>query len=564
MRAALRRRPSALGRVAAWSVVETAPAFLIGHAVAGAIDQGFLAGKPMTGLGWLAVLGAAWLAAALAARQVILAVADIAEPFRDDLLHRVVDGVLGEATRAFHGPPPDSAALARATLQVELARDAFAALVTVLRGFAFTLVSAGAGLVTLAPSLAPAVLLPFATGVAVFALSLPALARRQARYLLADEASAETITSLCHGLRDITACGAESAMEAEADRRIGAQAEAAQGVARVLAARTAALAVGAWLPVVLVLAVARDVEAGVVVGALAYLTQSLAPALGGLMEGVGVSGVRLHAALGRITHSPPPLPSSPPPASSHPASSHPAPPSPLPLSGRAPEGVELALRGVTFAYGPHAEPVIRDLTLDLPEGEHLAVVGPSGTGKSTLAALIAGLLTPGEGTVELGGTPAGQVHPRHRVLIPQEAYVFSASLEDNLTYLAPDATPQEIRHALAELGAPGLPHADLDPRAMSAGERQLVALARAYLSPARLVILDEACCHLDQAAEARVEAAFAQRGGTLVVIAHRISSARRADRVLLLDGGAWIGRHEELVRSAAGYAELVAHWEPSS
>ncbi|NUT41079.1 MAG: ABC transporter ATP-binding protein [Thermoactinospora sp.] len=544
--AALRRRPTALGRVAAWSVVETAPAFLIGHAVAGAIDQGFLAGKPMTGLGWLAVLGVAWLAAAVAARQVILAVADIAEPFRDDLLHRVVDGVLGEATMAFHGPPPDSAALARATLQVELARDAFAALVTVLRGFAFTLVSAGAGLVTLAPSLAPAVLLPFAAGVAVFALSLPALARRQGRYLLADEASAETITSLCHGLRDITACGAENTMEAEAGRRIGAQAEAAQGVARVLAARTAALAVGGWLPVVLVLAVARDVEAGVVVGALAYLTQSLAPAHGGLMEGVGVSGVRLHAALGRITHSAP------------------APPYPAPTARRRPQGTGLSLRGVTFAYGPHAEPVIRDLTLDLAEGEHLAVVGPSGTGKSTLAALIAGLLTPGEGTVELGGVPAALVHPRHRVLIPQEAYVFTASLEENLTYLAPDATEREIRHALAELGARDLPRTDLDPRTLSAGERQLVALARAYLSPARLVILDEACCHLDQAAEARVEAAFARRGGTLIVIAHRISSARRAGRVLLLDGGAWIGRHEELVRSAAGYAELVAHWEPSS
>jgi ABC-type multidrug transport system fused ATPase/permease subunit len=98
---------------------------------------------------------------------------------------------------------------------------------------------------------------------------------------------------------------------------------------------------------------------------------------------------------------------------------------------------------------------------------------------------------------------------------------------------------------------------------MSAGERQLIALARAYLAPARLVILDEATCHLDPRAEATAEAAFARRGGTLVVVAHRISSALRARRVLLMDGtSVLLGSHDELVHAAPLYADLVGQWRP--
>ncbi|HYZ38577.1 MAG TPA: ATP-binding cassette domain-containing protein [Pseudonocardiaceae bacterium] len=105
--------------------------------------------------------------------------------------------------------------------------------------------------------------------------------------------------------------------------------------------------------------------------------------------------------------------------------------------------------------------------------------------------------------------------------------------------------------------------AQVDPAALSAGERQLLTLARAYLSPARLVILDEATCHLDPAADARVERAFAQRPGTLVVMAHRISSAMRARRVLVLDGSrALLGTHEELLTCSLLYRDLVGHWHP--
>jgi ATP-binding cassette subfamily C protein len=101
----------------------------------------------------------------------------------------------------------------------------------------------------------------------------------------------------------------------------------------------------------------------------------------------------------------------------------------------------------------------------------------------------------------------------------------------------------------------------VDPATLSAGERQLIALTRAYLSPAPLAVLDEATCHLDPSAEIAAEQAFAARGGTLIVVAHRISSALRADRILVLDGtSAQLGTHAELMASSALYRDLVGHW----
>jgi ATP-binding cassette subfamily C protein len=221
-----------------------------------------------------------------------------------------------------------------------------------------------------------------------------------------------------------------------------------------------------------------------------------------------------------------------------------------------------------------AEPVIVELDLAIAEGEHLAVVGPSGAGKSTLAGIVAGLLAPQRGDVRLGGVPVGALDPaaaaRHRALIPQEAYVFAGTLRENLAYLRPDAADATIDDAVARLGARALVErlggldAELEPQKLSAGERQLLTLVRAYVSPAPLVILDEATCHLDPAAEAVVERAFAGRAGSLVVIAHRISSALRAQRILLLDGGqAVLGSHAELLARSPLYRDLVGHWEGS-
>jgi ATP-binding cassette subfamily C protein len=158
-----------------------------------------------------------------------------------------------------------------------------------------------------------------------------------------------------------------------------------------------------------------------------------------------------------------------------------------------------------------------------------------------------------------------------RVLIPQEAYVFSGGLRENLAHLRPDPVPEAELLAAAEavgltplLNALGGTGASVDPAALSAGERQLIALTRAYLSSAPLVLLDEATCHLDPVAEERAERAFAARpGGTLVVVAHRISSARRAGRVLVMDGPRTaFGTHEEVLRRSPLYRDLVGGWEP--
>lgn len=292
---------------------------------------------------------------------------------------------------------------------------------------------------------------------------------------------------------------------------------------------------------------------GMVIGTLAYITQSLTPAFGGLVQGLGVSGVRLMVSMNRILE-----------ATESPEDRS------EPTTRIGPGAPVVELRGVRFAYGPHAEPVIADLDLDVPAGGHLAVVGPSGIGKSTLAALITGMLTPQAGEVRVGGVEAGRLAHGDRVLIPQEAYVFRGTLMENLSYLTdgPGAAGR-AEEAVEALGMTELVRrvgglsAELRPDTLSAGERQLIALARAYLAPAELVILDEATCHLDPESEARAEQAFARRGGTLIVIAHRISSARRARRVLLMDGTrVLLGTHEELVRAAPLYADLVGQWRP--
>ncbi|MGS2641098.1 ATP-binding cassette domain-containing protein [Streptosporangium sp. LJ11] len=559
LRRALRRDPYQLVRLAGWSVAETAPSLVIGLAIARAIDDGFGAGRPATGFAWLALLGGAWLLAAVGARQVVMAVAAIVEPFREELLAHVVDDALRHSVMSGRGP--GAAAVARSNLQVELARDAFASVITVVRSFAFTVVSVMLGLATLVPEVLALVLPPFVAGLVIFLLSLRALARRQRDFILADERTAGSLATMVGGLRDITACRAEERVAGDVGLRVAEQARAARSLARVTALRTLSLAVGGWLPVLLVLAgtpwlVGEGAGAGVILGALAYVTQSLTPALGNLVEGLGINGVRLRVALGRLLRDGDP---------------------PVRACGRiaARDGGDggagaAELRGVTFAYGPHAEPVIDGLDLSVPEGDHIAVVGPSGIGKSTLAALLTGVLAPGAGQVLVCGVPADRLDPADRVLIPQEAYVFRGSLLENLTYLA-DASPEAVDDAVAAVGLTNLVarlggySTEIHSGLLSPAERQLVALARAYLAPARLVILDEATCHLDPAAEARAEEAFARRGGTLLVIAHRLTSALRARRVLVMDGtSVRLGTHEEMLAASPLYADLAGQWDPSS
>ncbi|MFF4209139.1 ABC transporter ATP-binding protein [Streptomyces sp. NPDC001796] len=556
----LRRRAAVLVALALWSLLETGQTFLGGYAMARAVDAGFLAGRPGVGLAWLAVGAAGILLGAVGTGRSYAGVAALAEPLRDALVRRVVHGALGK---------PASGAVARLTQQVEIARESFAGLVMVARSFVFTAAGALAGLVSLSSALLPVVGVPLVAGLAVFAVSLRPMATRQRAFLAAGEELADELHTTATGLRDVVACGAEDRAGQRSAERIAAEYRAARTLARWGTLRIAALAVGGRLPVVLLLITApwlsaRGVSAGDLVGALTYLTQSLSPALQALVHGFAGAGTRLTVVIDRLTAAPDPAPA----------------PSPgqreARVAGRAPA---VELRGVTFAYGEGARPVVDGLDLAVAAGEWLAVVGPSGVGKSTLAGLVAGTLPPHAGQVRVhgvavaGGEPARQA--ALRVLIPQEAYVFTGTLRDNLGYLRPSTAPvtdTELRSAAGALGMAELVarlggwDRELDPAALSAGERQLIALARAWLSPAPVALLDEATCHLDPAAEARVERAFAARtGGTLVVVAHRISSARRADRVLVLDGARAVdGTHEELLRRSALYRDLVGAWDDGS
>ncbi|MEV6505396.1 ATP-binding cassette domain-containing protein [Streptomyces sp. NPDC051642] len=609
----LRAHWTVLVRLGCWSVLETGQTFLVGYGLARALDAGFLVGRGGVGLAWLGVAGVGVVVGAFGTGRVYRGVADLVEPLRDLLVERVVARGVREA---------DGGALSGLTQQVELARDTFAGLVMVSRSFLFTAVGALAGLFSLDPLLLLVVAPPLVAGVCLFTATLRPLARRQETFLLADEALADRLGTVCPGLRDITAAGAEERVATDTGHLVDAELRAARSLARWGVLRVASLAIGGQLPIVLLLAtapwlLAHGVTPGGLVGAIAYVTQSLLPALQNLVHGLGTSGSRLAVVLRRLAPSsasgppasvphlavsppddpvrpqsadlavvdpigiptagphPTPRPADEPdsprrPNSPFPQGAHLAPPPAIEPTSHAPNPPALSLTSVTFAYGTAGAPVLRDLTLALPQGAHLAVVGPSGIGKSTLTALAAGLLKPGHGTIRVYGQPVSETVAQ-RVLIPQEAYVFSGTLAENLGHLRPDPIPEAELLAAAEavglaslLDALGGPDSPVDPAALSAGERQLIALTRAYLSYAPLALLDEATCHLDPEAEERAERAFARRersGGALVVVAHRISSARRAGRVLVMDGRETaLGTHEDLLRRSPLYRELVGSW----
>ncbi|MFD3918925.1 ATP-binding cassette domain-containing protein [Streptomyces sp. NPDC058595] len=574
-------RKRVLVTLGGWSLLESAQTFLGGYCLAQALDRGFLAGQTGTGLLWLAVAAVSILGAGPPMRGIFAQLAELTEPLRDALVRRAVRQALRRAVTdpARADDRSDTAAVSRLTHQTEIVRDSFAGLVLTVRAFVFNAAGALIGLLALAPELLLVVLPPLVLGIALFLATLLPMASAQRSFLDADEAVAEGVGAVSAGHRDLVACGAQTGAAERTGRLVDAAERTSRVLARWAALRTVALGVAGQLPVLLLLVATpwllrQGVTTGALAGALTYLLQALLPALHSMMTALGAAGTRLLVVVDRFQDATaPPVPPKTPERAADAGRPR----------GRRPSRTVPAVevRSVTHAYGPDSPPVLERLSLTVGRGEHIAVVGPSGIGKSTLAGVVSGLVAPDDGTVLLGGEPVtgrtAQDLADRRVLIPQQAYVFTGSVRDNLLHLRPDATSGELTHAVETLGAGPLVHrlggpdAVLDPRALSHGERQLLALCRAYLSHAPLVLLDEATCHLDPVAEARAERAFAERAfgdgarardGALIVVAHRLSSARRADRVLVLDGTTpRFGTHEELLTSSALYRDLFGHWQ---
>lgn len=240
----------------------------------------------------------------------------------------------------------------------------------------------------------------------------------------------------------------------------------------------------------------------------------------------------------------------------------------------------VVVENVTFTY-PGAGVTLDDVSFEVPAGRQIVLVGATGSGKTTLTKLIARLADPDRGRILIGGVDVREVATeslRSRlVVVPQEPFLFDTTVEDNVRYGRPAATRAEIEHAFRELGAgaflESLPRGLDTPvgqrgESLSAGERQLVALARAHVADPACLILDEATSAVDPEIELTLIEALRRltAGRTSVTVAHRLAVAERADEVIVLEGGRLVerGRHDELVLAGGVYAGLYQSWRQAT
>jgi ABC-type multidrug transport system fused ATPase/permease subunit len=233
----------------------------------------------------------------------------------------------------------------------------------------------------------------------------------------------------------------------------------------------------------------------------------------------------------------------------------------------------LELDNVTFAYGDR--PVLHEIAIDVPAGGCIALVGETGGGKSTTAKLIARFYDPDEGAVRVDGTDLRDIqlvgYRRQLGVVLQDPFLFSGTIADNIRFGKPDASDEEVRATAAAVGVDrvaarlehGLDHVVREGGAgLSAGERQLISIARALLADPRILILDEATSNIDRPTEIVIEKAFDTllSGRTSIIIAHRLATVRRADEILVLEHGRIVQRGTEAeLRSQEGPFRRLAH-----
>jgi ABC-type multidrug transport system fused ATPase/permease subunit len=262
-----------------------------------------------------------------------------------------------------------------------------------------------------------------------------------------------------------------------------------------------------------------------------------------------------------------------------PAVPEPTEPTPLPVGVDGTSAGEIDFVNTTFGYRADRA-VLPSLGLRIPAGQTVALVGATGAGKSTIAKLVARFYDPTDGEVRLDGIDVRELSDedlrRAVVMVAQENFLFSGTIADNIRFGRPDATDDEVRAAARAIGADGFIEAlpdgyDTDVRKrggrLSAGQRQLVAFARAFLADPAVLILDEATSSLDIPSERLVQHALRTilKSRTAIVIAHRLSTVEIADRVLVLDGGRIVedGTPRELITTGGRYADLHQQWADS-